>query len=170
MTGQELVSAANVAVLGNVPLGMVMSKLSDVPFLMPAQSILTADDSCEKVLVVSYGGFPVGAQLLPLICMSAFPLYSGTESPATFPPPHWSVPLIVPVPFLMMPVRLVQALRTFMVVLFHEAKTPTVRVACAVRPLPPPTKACWSYPVEVMKYVPLPFGMSSQMGVARTMA
>src|SRR3954447_23621947 len=111
---------------------MMMSAWMPDPSLMLDQFRPDWEESWVKVLRVSYGGLPLGVNEAPATLTDCS---EGTVRPATFvPPPHASMPLMTPVPFLSTPEKLTRAPITFMVVLFHFTSTPTVRVAFTVLP------------------------------------
>ena len=82
--------------------------------------------SVAKLFDVSIGGLPAGWKLPPLMTRSP----ESTITPATSGCwPHWSMPLMTPVPFLSRPDKLSHAAATLIVAVFHVAYMPTVRSA-----------------------------------------
>src|SRR5439155_423289 len=129
-----------------------------VPFVIPAQSILTESAISAGVGATSLtGGFPWGARPPPF-CV--YPGIVGTATPATAGSwPHPSVPPapIEDPPFLCKPLRLVQLDSMFIVAGCRTAYSATVRSAAAVPPsaltvLPPcdrtPYPRRWGYVVR----------------------
>src|SRR3954470_13259577 len=113
---------------------MMMSAVMPDPSLMLVQLRPDWAESWAKVLSVSYGGLPVGVNEAPWTDTDCS---EDTVRPATLvPPPHASLPLMTPVPFLSTPEKLTSAPSTFIVVLFQRTSTPTVRVAFTVLPKP----------------------------------
>src|SRR4026209_2380257 len=77
---------------------------------------------------------------------------------------------MTPAPSFTRPEKLTRAPSTFIVVLFQDTYTPTVRDAVRVV-LAPVAMPLWlSVPTDVTKHVPLPVAVSSQTGMARTKA
>src|SRR3712207_5796883 len=120
MTGQRDVSAANHPASGNwFGVGTTKSAGIRLPLMIPGQSIFMLAASSAFVFVLSMPGLPCAQSVLPVNVMSPLP----TVVPATDGIcPHSSTPLSNPaVPCFFKPVRLVQAERTCIVLVFHCA-------------------------------------------------
>src|SRR5438094_7605978 len=118
---------------GQVPGGIVTSGVMAVPFVIPAQSILTESAISAGVGATSLtGGFPWGARPPPF-CV--YPGIVGTAPPR--PAGGWRNPPLPPAPlkappFLCKPLRLVQLDSMFIVAGCQTAYSATVRSAAGV--------------------------------------